>query len=103
MPPTDVNQVLKFRSGRGWGHAAYDQRIKVIAKMQKKKFGCWGRGGGQGGYEQRTEVIVKIAKKNEGVPSRGGVGVRVDANIELKLLWKCKKKKKRLGWGPLWG
>ena len=36
MPPTDVNQVLKFRSGGGWGHGAYDQRIKVIAKMLKK-------------------------------------------------------------------
>ena len=41
--------------------------------------------GGQGGYEQRIEGIVKIAKENvEGVRSRGGV--RVDANIELKLL-----------------
>ena len=44
-------------------------------------------GGGQGGYEQRIEVIVKIAKKMRvGVRSRGGVGVRVDANYELKLL-----------------
>ena len=36
MPATDVNQVLKFRSGGGGGHGAYDQRIKVIAKMLKK-------------------------------------------------------------------
>ena len=48
--------------------------------------------GGQGGYEQRIEVIVKIAKTKlkveggGGVRSRGGVGVRVDANDELKLL-----------------
>ena len=42
--------------------------------------------GGQGGYEQRIKVIIKIAKKVEGVQSRGGVGVRVDANDELKLL-----------------
>ena len=45
MPPTDVNQALKFRSGGGWGHGGYDQRIKVIAKMLKKKSGEWGRGG----------------------------------------------------------
>ena len=65
------------------GHGAYDQRNKVIAKMLKKS-----GGGGQGGYEQRIEVIVKIAKKKLGVRSRGGVGVRVDANDELKLLQK---------------
>ena len=34
--PTDVIQVLKFRSGGGGGHGAYDQRIKVIAKMLKQ-------------------------------------------------------------------
>ena len=87
MPPTDVNQVLKFWLGGGGGHGAYDQRIKVIAKMLKKKVGRLGRGGGQGEYEQRIDVIVKIAKKKvEGVRSRGGVGVSVDANIELNLL-----------------
>ena len=47
MPPTDVNQALKFRSGGGVGHGAYDQRIKVIAKMLKKS-GGWGRGGWSG-------------------------------------------------------
>ena len=42
---------------------------------------------GQGRYERRIEVIVKITKKKvEGVRSRGGVGFRVVANIELKLL-----------------
>ena len=63
MPPTDVNQALKFRSG-GVGHGAYDQRIKVIAKMLKKSSG-WERGG-QGENEQRIEVIhvVKIAKQS---------------------------------------
>ena len=50
-----------------------------------------GGGGSQGGYAQRIEVIVKIAKtklkvEGGGVRSRGGVGVRVDANDELKLL-----------------
>ena len=44
MPPTDVNQALKFRSGGGMGHGAYDQRIKVIANMLKKS-GDWGRDG----------------------------------------------------------
>ena len=44
------------------GHDAYNQRIKVIAKMLKKS--RVERGGGcQGGYEQRIEVIAKIAKK----------------------------------------
>ena len=47
MPPTDVNQALKFRSGVGGGHGAYDLRIKVIAKMLKKS-GGWRRGGGGG-------------------------------------------------------
>ena len=47
-----------------------------------------GEGGCQGGYEQRIEVIVKTAKTKlrGGVRSRGRVGVRVDANDELKLL-----------------
>ena len=50
MPPTDVNQALKFRSGGGGGggggggHGAYNQRIKVIAKMLKKMSGGQGRG-----------------------------------------------------------
>ena len=61
MPPTDMNQALKFRSGGGGGQGAYDQRIKVIAKMLKKN--RVGGGGGQVGYEKRIEVIVKIAKK----------------------------------------
>ena len=59
MPITDVNQVLKFRSGGG----AYDQRIKVIAKMLKN-----------------SRVV------------EGGVGVRVDMNKELKLSLKLQKK-----------
>ena len=65
MPPTDVNQALKFRSG-GVGHGAYDQRIKVIAKMLKKSGGWERGGGGQGLNEQRIEVIhvVKIAKQS---------------------------------------
>ena len=46
MPPTDVNQTLKFRSGGGWGHGAYDQRIKVIAKMLKKSRVDGGGGSG---------------------------------------------------------
>ena len=70
IPPTDVNQVLKFRSGRGGGHGAYDQRIKIIAKMLKK-----------------SRVV------------EGGVGIRVDMNKELKLLLKLPKKKLR-GSGP---
>ena len=63
MPPTDVNQAQKsFGQDGGGGHGAYNQRIKVIAKMLKKS--RVGRGGGcQGGYEQRIEVIVKIAQK----------------------------------------
>ena len=98
MPPTDVNQALKFRSGGGGGHGAYNQRIKVIAKMLKKcRLGVEG-GGCQGGYEQRIEVIVKIAKKSLGgsVQSRDGG----QSGCERR---KCKKKKKkkRFGRGPL--
>ena len=89
-------EVSVRRGGGGsWGHGAYNQRIKVIAKMLKKS--RVGRRGCQGGYEQRIEVIVKIAKKVEGVHSSPGVGVRVDANDENAK----KKKKKRSGWGPL--
>ena len=58
----------KFRSGGGWGHGAYNQRNRVIAKMLKKSWvgrgGGGGGGGCQGGFEQRIEVIVKIAKKS---------------------------------------
>ena len=32
------------------------------------------------------KLLLKLQKKFEGVRSRGGVGFRVDANIELKLL-----------------
>ena len=47
----------------GRGHGAYDQRIKVIAKMQKK-VGWVGEGGGWVGVDMNKElVIVKIAKK----------------------------------------
>ena len=60
MPPTDVKQALKFRSGGGVGQGAYDQRIKVIAKMLKKSRVVGGGVCGQGRYEQRIEVIVKI-------------------------------------------
>ena len=59
-----MNQALKFWSGGGGGHSAYDQKIKVIAKMLKKKSRVGGGRGGQGGYEQRIEVIVKIAKES---------------------------------------
>ena len=42
--------------------------------------------GGQGGWEQRSEACVKIQKKKWG--DRGGFvwGVRVDVNVEVKLL-----------------
>ena len=51
--------------------------IEDIVTLQKKLIGCPVQGwdGGQSGCERRIEVIVKIQKK----------------------------KKKRLGWGPLWG
>ena len=39
---------------------------------------------GEGGYVQRMEVIVKRKKVR--------VGVRVDVNGEVKLLWKFQKK-----------
>ena len=82
------------------------RRSEVIVKIQKKnrgggRGGGWGREGpvgGQGGWERRSEVIVKIQKKiGVGVGVGDGVvrvrlGVRVDGNEELKLLWKCKKK-----------
>ena len=70
MPPTDVNQALKFRSGGDGGHGAYDQRIKVIAKMLK---------------------ISRVAG--------GGMGVR-DMNKELKLLLKLQKQKVEGGSDP---
>ena len=63
--------------------------------------------GERGGFRvvmNKELVTVKNCKlKLRGVRSRDGVGVRVDANDELKLLSTCKKKKeeKRLGWGPL--
>ena len=45
-------------------------------------------------------VIVKIAKKKvEGVRYRGGVGVRVDANDELKLGNMQKEEEKNVGMG----
>ena len=50
MPLTDVNQVLTFRSGGGGGHGAYDQRIKVIAKMLKKSLLVEGGVGGGSGW-----------------------------------------------------
>ena len=82
MPPTDVNQALKFQSGGGAGIPVHmTKESKLLQKCKKKSVG-WGRDGGQGGYEQRIEVIVKIAiEKVEGSPVQGWVGVRVDANI----------------------
>ena len=35
---------------------------------------------------KELKLLLKLQKKVEGVWSRGGVGVRVDVNIELKLL-----------------
>ena len=71
MPPTDVNQALKFRSG-GVGHGAYDLRIKVIAKMLKKSDG-WGRGV-RVKMNKELKLLLKLQNKVEGVRSRGGVG-----------------------------
>ena len=47
-----------------------------IAEMSRRQ--------GEGGYVQRIEVIEKRKKVR--------VGVRVDVNGEVKLLWKFKKK-----------
>ena len=56
-----IEVSVRRGGGGGGGHGAYNQRIKVIAKMLKK---LGGQGGGGGGaYEQRIEAIVKIAKK----------------------------------------
>ena len=45
------------------GHCAYDQRIKVIAKMLKESRVVGGGVGGQDGYELRIEVMLKLHKK----------------------------------------
>ena len=100
MPLTYVNQALKFRSGGGGGgHGAYDQRIKGIAKMLKKSWVVGGKWGVRGDMNKELKLLLKLQnKKLRAVRSRGWVGVRVIANIKLKLLSKCKKneEKKRL-------
>ena len=63
-----------------------------------------GGGGGHGAYNQRIKVIAKMLKKSR--TGRGG-GVRVVMNKELKLLLKCKKKLRGVpspvqGWGSEW-
>ena len=54
--PNRCEPSIEVSVRRWWGHGAYDQRIKVIAKMLKKS---------------------RVG---------GGRGVRVDMNKELKLL-----------------
>ena len=68
--PNRCEPSIEVSVRRGWGRGAYDQRIKVIAKMLKK----W---------------VVE-----------GGVGVRVDMNKELKLLLNLQKKQVERGYGP---
>ena len=100
-PTTEVS----FR--RGWGQGAYDQRIKVIAKMLKKSRVGGGGEGGQGGYEQKIDVIVKIAKRRlrggGGGPVKGWGGSQSGCERPIETIVKMqKKKKKRLG-GVLFG
>ena len=66
---------------------------KLLQKMLKKS---WERGGGGSEWIwTKNWLLLKLQKKVEGVQSRGGVGVRVDANDELKLLWTCKKRRNK--------
>ena len=68
------------RVGEG-GQGGCERRIKVFVKIKKNIFGGGGsgRGWGRGGGGQ--------------VGGGGGVaGVRVGVKVELKLVWKCKKK-----------
>ena len=87
-----MNQVhvLKFRSGGGGGHGAYNQRIKVIAKKLKKSRVVEGGVGVRVDMNKQLKLLLKFQIKKlrggGGGRSRGGLGVRVDANIELKLL-----------------
>ena len=46
MPPTYVNQALKFRSGGGGVRVHMTKESKLLQKNLKKKVGCMGRGGG---------------------------------------------------------
>ena len=65
-------------AGEGAGvRVVMNKELKLLLKLQKSEGGpVQGWGGGQSGCERRIEVIVKMQKK---------------------------KKRKRLGWGPLWG
>ena len=63
-----------------------------------------GEGGGGGGLRvdmNKELVIVKIAKKLWGVRSWGRGQSGCERRIEVILNMQTKRRKKRLGWGPL--
>ena len=77
------------------GQGGWEQRSEACVKIKKKNRGGVGLGG-QGGWERGIEAFVKIKKNiyifffgGGWVGSAGGAsgwGVRIDVNLEVKLL-----------------
>ena len=85
--PNRCEPSVEVSVRKGVGHGAYNQRIKVIAKMLKKKVGWAGEGVVRVVMNKELKLLLKLQKKVVGGPVQSRDGGQ--SGCERR---KCKKK-----------
>ena len=99
--PNRCEPSIEVSVRRGRGHGAYDQRIKVIAKMLKQKSVGWMMGGGvRVDMSKELKLLLKLQNKIEGCPVQGWGGGQSGCEQRIEVIVKMQKKEeKKVGVG----